>query len=250
MEWNSNPNNQTYLPISSVWTCVFAERLQCARNSAPTKEKVKKRSQFHWRQCGIPLRKLNKCSFNKLTILTGTPIPRHRKCSQTLLLYIVARPLNLKNRPHLWTPRWPPTSLPGSGDISDSSSRPVSRYAVLMLGIKGGWWVHKGLIGDLELPPVANPQLRLCPLELYVWTVGGMEAHTERRLCSCRLMQWLIDPEPLYSFTTGFEIQHCTWGAMCVPSLSPCINLSLYLPFSDLPSLPFRLFVFLTLCAS
>lgn len=101
---------------------------------------------------------------------------------------------------------------------------------------KGGPMVHKG---NLELPPVADPPLPICPLELYVGTVGGMEAaHTERRLCSCRLMQWLIDLEPLYSFTTGFEIQHCTWGAMCVPSLSPFINLYLDLPFSDLPSLP------------
>lgn len=66
--------------------------------------------------------------------------------------------------------------------------------------------------------------------------MGGVEAaHTERRLCSCRLMQWLIEAEPLYSSTTGFEIQHCTWGAMSVPSLSPCINLSFYLPFSDSP---------------
>lgn len=103
--------------------------------------------------------------------------------------------------------------------------------------------VHKGLIGDLELPPVADPLLLICPLELHVGTVGGMEAaHTERSLCSCGLMQWLIDPEPLYSFTTGFEIQHCTWGAMCVPSLSPFINLSLYLPFLGLALPPVQTF--------
>lgn len=106
-----------------------------------------------------------------------------------------------------------------------------------MLVKKTAWGVvvaRKSLNGDLELPPVAAPGLR--SRSLHVCTMGGVEAaHTERRLCSCRLMQWLIEAEPLYSSTTGFEIQHCTWGAMSVPSLSPCINLSFYLPFSDSP---------------
>lgn len=47
----------------------------------------------------------------------------------------------------------------------------------------GGLVVQKDLNGDLELPPVADPPPLVCILELYVWTVGGMEAaHTERRL--------------------------------------------------------------------
>lgn len=46
----------------------------------------------------------------------------------------------------------------------------------------------KSLNGDLELPPVAAPGLR--SRSLHVCTMGGVEAaHTERRLCSCRLMQ-------------------------------------------------------------
>lgn len=84
---------------------------------------------------------------------------------------------------------------------------------------------NAGCIGELELPPVADPALLLCPLRVCVCVCVQREAWmlpTQREgVCSYRLMWWLIDLQPLYSFTTGLEIQHCTWGAMCVPSLSP-----------------------------
>lgn len=80
---------------------------------------------------------------------------------------------------------------------------------------KAGW------IGELELPPVADPALLLCPLRVHVQREAWMLPTQREGVCSYRLIRWLIDLQRLYSFTTGFEIQHCTWGAMCVPSLSP-----------------------------
>lgn len=89
------------------------------------------------------------------------------------------------------------------------------------------WWAGAPSSG-WSWPPNL-PSLGVC-------AAGGTDAaHTERRgLCGCRLMLWLIDLQPLYSFTTRFEIQHCTWGAVCVPSLSPFINLFLDLLFSTI----------------
>lgn len=169
-----------------------------------------------------------------LAILSGTPTPHHRKRSQTLLLHIAPCLLNLKkqttsvNLPLLlasylaclhWWHHWllPPSLLQCSGGKLSSS------------GEKGGWLVvQRGLNGDLELPPVADAQTWICPFELCLWTAGGMEAaHTERRLCSCRLMQWLIDPKPLYSFTTG------VWNTTLYLRGHVCyIPLSLYQSFS------------------
>lgn len=50
-------------------------------------------------------------------------------------------------------------------------------------------------------------------------------------------MQWFIDPQPFYSFPTGFEIQHCTWGAMCVPSLLSLLSIfpSIFFSPSSVP---------------
>ncbi len=221
------------------------------------RKKVKRRRRCHRRQCGIPLRKLNKCTFDTLPspaslahlhLTTGSAVVPF--CCILFLALLIWKKHNMCEIPPLppfagllprclasvtsMTPPPPPPSLLPPGRCAGRLS---------WCWRKGGLEVQKGLIGDLELPPVADPQLQICPLELHVWTVGGIEAaHTERRLCSCRLMQWLIDPEPLYSFTSGFEIQHCTWGAMCVPSLSPFINLSLYLPFLGLALPPVQTF--------
>ena len=73
------------------------------------------------------------------------------------------------------------------------------------------------------------------------WLWGLHAAHTERKATSCSsgLIKWLIGPKLLYPFTIRFEIQHCTWGAMCVLFLSPFINLCL--PLSLYPPPPLSL---------
>lgn len=230
-----------------TWTVCVSTKLLCVRK--PTKEEVKNRRRY-----SIPLRELNKCSLDtRASSGRLTPTPPCRKPSQARMSLLTLFILGKKNSPHVWDVpfllasylvawlRWHQCLLPL---LCLLASVQVGRPDARERGGGVGGYIHKGPIGNLELPPVADHPLVLCPLELYMWTVGGMEAaHTGRGLCSCRLMQWLIDLEPLYSFTSGFEIQHCTWGAMCVPSLSPFINLSLDLPFPDSPSLPFRLFV-------
>ena len=209
----------------------------------------------HGRWCSFQTREVNECTSNTRPF-TSSLKHRHLAAGSWCFLLNVARPVNL--RPHQWNVPSCPGLLPLHPTPVTSLAPPPPSPLPRSQCAGEGRPVRRSRAAPSQRPerwPRAPSSGRASAPGLRPWAVAGTEAaHTERRLCSCRLMQWLIDPEPLYSFTTGFEIQHCTWGAMWVLSLSLCINLSLYLPFSDLPSLPFRLFfffaVFENLCSS
>lgn len=116
------------------------------------RKKVKRRSRCHRRQCSIPLREPNKCSFFFFTHHPHQPhwhtYTSHRKHSWTLLHYIASCCLNLKKQ--MWNSpplRWPPTSLPGSGDISDSSLLFLLASGQVGCWSEGGWWFTKARLG-------------------------------------------------------------------------------------------------------
>lgn len=123
----------------------------------------------------------------------------------------------------------------------------------LLARVQVGWFTQARPDRQPRAPPSgrsSSPGLSCSAVRVDCGRRGGCPHREKALYCSCGLTPWLIDLEPLYSFTTGFEIQHCTWGAMCVPSLSPFINLSLDLPLW--PSRPPRpdFFVFLSPCTS
>lgn len=96
----------------------------------------------------------------------------------------------------------------------------------------------------LELPPVADPGA----LPTLLPDCGRLPTQRGGFVAAGSCWDWLTRSRSILS-QPGLEIQHCTWGAMCVPSLSPLINLSPDPPLSNLFSpLPFKITFLVHVC--
>ena len=183
MEWNLSHDNETYTSILSVWTCVSAERQQRARNSALTKEKGKKEESVSQETMQYSSERTKQMQFFFFTHHPHQPhwhtYTSHRKHSWTLLHYIVCCCLNLKKQ--MWNSP--------SSSLASYLAAWLRWHQWLLPPLPPGQWagrllewrrlvVHKRPIGDLELPPVADPPLLISSLEL--WTVGRHEGGPHR----------------------------------------------------------------------
>lgn len=196
-------------------------------------------------QCTIP-----QMQFWHKTVFRLTSAPT-LSCWWTRLEYIVALLLSLiRSECEMFPSRWPPTSSVTS--VTPPSVLPFfsppGRHAGRL-----SWCQRKKGEQLSQTQPRAPSSGRSSTPKLSSWTLGGMEAaHTGRRLCSCRLMRWLIDLQPLYSFTAR------VWNTTLYLRGHVCsIPLSLYQSFSRssslglvLPPLQTTFFVCVCFCTS